>query len=150
MMGAHEQRLLPLFVYGTLKPGEPNHAAYLDGRYVSVQSAVMRDATLFSDGCYPYLVIDSRVLQPGDSVHGTLVVLNSDQYQESLARIDWLEDYKPNSPWSMYDRVVVTVETAEGRVEAWAYVAGPQASTAIRAGRLVYIPGGTWSAHGDR
>ncbi|CAA9358585.1 MAG: hypothetical protein AVDCRST_MAG93-7511, partial [uncultured Chloroflexia bacterium] len=51
-------RQLPFFVYGTLKPGESNYVAYLEGCCVTTRSAIMRNAALFSDGLYPYLMTD--------------------------------------------------------------------------------------------
>jgi gamma-glutamylcyclotransferase (GGCT)/AIG2-like uncharacterized protein YtfP len=140
---------LPFFVYGTLKPGESNYAAYLECHCVATQPAQMRNAALFSDGLYPYLMTDSRAVPLGDIAYGVVVEVAAPYYEETMARLDWLEDYKPNSPWSMYDRVTGIVETGDGPVEVWTYVGGPQSLAAIRAGRLVYIPGGVWSGRGD-
>jgi gamma-glutamylcyclotransferase (GGCT)/AIG2-like uncharacterized protein YtfP len=142
-------RQLPFFVYGTLKPGESNYEAYLEGRCVTTRSAIMRNAAVFSDGQYPYLITDSRAVPPDDIAYGVVIEVAAPYYEETLARLDWLEDYKPNSPWSMYDRVTAIVETADGPVEVWTYVGGPQSLAAIRAGRLVYIPGGVWSGRRD-
>jgi gamma-glutamylcyclotransferase (GGCT)/AIG2-like uncharacterized protein YtfP len=142
---AETVRHLPIFVYGTLKPGESNYAAYLEGCCVATRPATMPHAALFSDGTYPYLMTDSRAVRPEDTAYGVLVEIASEQFAQTLERLDWLEDYKPNSPWSMYERVVGIAYTDDGPVQAWTYVGGPQSLAAIRAGRLVYIPGGTWS-----
>lgn len=142
-------RQLAFFVYGTLKPGESNYAAYLEGRCLATQPARMRNASLFSDGTYPYLMTDSRAVPPDDSVYGVVVEVAPEYYDDTLERLDWLEDYKPDNPWRMYDRITNIAETLDGPVDVWTYVGGPQALAAMRAGRLLYIPGGVWSGRGD-
>ena len=141
-------RRLPLFVYGTLKPGGANYAAYLANRTVQEGPATLQPAALFTDGQYPYLVLDPTLIDPLDQVHGMLVVLHPEHYDETLRRIDWLEDYKPASPWSLYERVSQHVATAEGQIEAWTYVAGPRIVAGIQAGRLRQVDGGVWPATG--
>ncbi len=108
-------------------------------------TAHIHDAALFSDGMYPYLVLDSRAVPPNDTAYGIVVEVRPESYDDVLERLDWLEDYKPNSPWSMYERVTAVAHTDIGPVEVWTYVGGPQSLAAIRAGRLVYIPGGVWT-----
>jgi gamma-glutamylcyclotransferase (GGCT)/AIG2-like uncharacterized protein YtfP len=137
---------LPIFVYGTLKPGESNYDTYLGGRTLAVRRALLPNAAMFTDGAYPYLVADSALLAPLDAVHGALAYVAPEYYVETLQRIDWLEDYKPFSPWSLYIRAEVSVETPDGNVEAWTYVAGPKVLQGIRAGRLIKVAGGFWSS----
>ena len=144
---------LPLFVYGTLKPGEPNYDFYLAGRTIDERPASIEPAALYTErpySLYPYLVLDPAFVEPHDRVYGTLVVLAPEHYEETLRRIDELEDCKPFSPWSLYKCVARCVETAEGPVEAWMYITGPQASAAIRTGRLSRIVGGVWTARRDQ
>ena len=145
---AAEPQQLPLFVYGTLKPGEPNYRAYLAGRTLAEYSAMLRSAALFTDGIYPFLVVEPALVDPLDHVRGTLVVLAPEHYVETLRRIDWLEDYKPYSPWSLYERITTVVEIPDGAAEAWTYAAGARVLASIRAGRLRKLPGGKWSASG--
>ncbi len=142
---------LPLFVYGTLKPGESNYDAYLAGCTLAEHQALLPNAAMFTDGAYPYLVADATLLAPCDAVQGALVYVAPEHYVETLQRIDRLEDYKPLSPWSLYIRTEVSVQTAAGNIEAWTYVAGPKVLQGIRAGRLMKVAGGLWrSACRDR
>lgn len=141
-----ESAYLPLFVYGSLKPGEANYETYLAGRTLLELPAVLRRAALYTAGSYPYVVVDPSVVRVEDEVRGVLVTLGPEQYVETLGRIDWLEDYKPLSPWSLYLRTSWGVETEQGPAEAWMYVAGPRVVDGIRAGRLKKIAGGVWTS----
>lgn len=109
---------LPLFVYGTLRPGEKNHRRYLQGRIVRSCPAVVRGRLFFVlDGGYPYL-------QPGDStVKGDLVFLQPASRQATMAEIDRLEEYDPgNERGSVYLRRRTRARTADGAMHtAWVY-----------------------------
>jgi gamma-glutamylcyclotransferase (GGCT)/AIG2-like uncharacterized protein YtfP len=48
--------VLPIFVYGTLRPGEPNHGLLLRGRTVAEEPARMRGMALYDGPGYPYAV----------------------------------------------------------------------------------------------
>lgn len=135
---------MPLFVYGTLKPGEANYPRYLAGRSSAVRPASVSGAGLFTEGQYPYLLIDPDTLHASEHVYGALITIRSEVYYQTLIQIDQLEDYNPGNPWSLYERVVHRVQTDAGLVEAWVYVAGSAARTAIKTGRLVKIAGGIW------
>ena len=141
-------RYLPLFVYGTLKPGGTNYRAYLAGRTLAERCAVLRPAALFTDGQYPYLVTDPALIEPHDQAHGILVEVAPLRYGETLRRVDWLEDFKPRSPWSLYLRVSRVVELAGETAEAWTYEAGAWVAASMRSGRLRKIPGGVWNVSG--
>ncbi len=136
--------MLPLFVYGTLKPGKSNYASFLAGRTVAEQPASLAGAALFTHGPYPYLVIDSGLVETYDQVSGTLLTIHPALYCEVLNRIDWLEGYRPGCSSSEYQRLARAVQTIQGPVEAWLYVAGPPVLVAIRRGVLVKIVGGVW------
>lgn len=143
-------RYLPLFVYGTLKPGGANYRNYLAGCTLVEQPAILRRAALFTDGRYPYLVTDPALVEPRDQVHGILVEVAPSRYPDTLRRIDWLEDFKPHSPWSLYLRTSTFVELAEGTGEAWLYEAGAWITASVRAGGLRKIPDGVWGTSGAR
>ena len=135
---------LPLFVYGTLKPGGGSYTTYLARRTLTEYGATLQPAALYTDGLYPYLVVDPPGVEPDDRVYGVLVVIREDCFVETLSRLDWYEDYRPISPWSLYLRVRRVVETPAGPAEAWIYVAGPATAAGIEAGRLTKIEAGTW------
>lgn len=105
---------LPLFVFGTLRRGHVNHH-YLDGHYASVIPAILHD--------YQRLHELMIARQPGGSVDGELFHLKADEYDQTMAGCDELEEI----PFGQlvgheYQRKEVTVETANGPVVAWAYV----------------------------
>lgn len=131
---------LPFFVYGTLRPGEPNHDRYLRGRVRSEEPARLTDAALYDGPGYPY-----AVPEPGGVVHGGVVTALPEAYDGLLAVLDELEECVPGDPRSLYDRVTrqVTLD-ADGRtVPAWVYVAAPAVAARLRAhGRR--IEGGDW------
>ena len=113
----------PFFLYGTLLPGERNHPL-LDGRTRSWTPAELPGALLF-DGPgrpypYPYALLDPA---GGGTVHGEVAEVVPERYDEVLADLDLLEGYVPQGPPDCYERVLLTVRTADGPVEAWAYLA---------------------------
>ncbi|SBT88389.1 Uncharacterized conserved protein YtfP, gamma-glutamylcyclotransferase (GGCT)/AIG2-like family [Streptomyces sp. DI166] len=132
---------LPFFVYGTLRPGQSNHAAFLHGRVLTEEPAVLPDALLYDGPGYPYVVEE-----PGPSVHGELVTARPDEYGALLAVLDRLEEYRPGDPRNLYERVERDVVLCGARrVRAWVYVAAPRIAARLRKeGRL--IEGGDWRA----
>lgn len=133
---------LPFFVYGTLRPGEPNHDRYLRGRIRSERPARLADAVLYDGPGYPY-----AVAEPGGVVQGELVTALPGTYDELIAALDELEECVPGDPRSLYERVARRVTLhADGTAElAWVYLAGPIVAARLRAhGRL--IEGGDWRA----
>ncbi|MEU6380396.1 gamma-glutamylcyclotransferase family protein [Streptomyces sp. NPDC046909] len=135
---------LPFFVYGTLRPGEPNHDAFLRGRTSTEEPARLDGAALYDGPGYPY-----AVEAPGAGpVHGELVTALPDAYDALLAALDRLEDYAPGDPRNLYERVRRDVaRQPDGTlVPAWVYLAAPTVATELRThGRL--IRGGDWLLH---
>ncbi|MEU8988695.1 gamma-glutamylcyclotransferase family protein [Streptomyces sp. NPDC048558] len=134
---------LPFFVYGTLRPGEPNHDAFLRGRTLTEEPARLAGAVLYDGPGYPY-----AVEAPGGSgtVHGDLVTARPEDYHALLAALDHLEEYAPNDPHSLYERVARQVlrDTDATAVRAWVYVAAPPVAARLRArGRLIET--GDWT-----
>ncbi|MDN3020382.1 gamma-glutamylcyclotransferase family protein [Streptomyces sp. S.PB5] len=130
---------LPFFVYGTLRPGEVNHDAFLRGRTSSEVPGRLDNAVLYDGPGYPYAVED-----PG-TVHGELVTALPDAYDDLLVALDRLEDYAPGDPRNLYERVERdVVRTADGTsVRAWVYLAAPAVATGLRVcGKL--IESGDW------
>ncbi|MFJ5259597.1 gamma-glutamylcyclotransferase family protein [Streptomyces sp. NPDC088387] len=135
---------LPFFVYGTLRPGEPNHDAFLRGRTRSEEPARLTGAILYDGPGYPYAVAD-----PGGVVAGELVTPLPDQYDQLLLELDELEECVPGDPRSLYDRVRrEVVRDRDGTpVPAWVYLAGPAVAAGLRTrGKL--IEGGDWRGRG--
>ncbi|AWW39709.1 MULTISPECIES: gamma-glutamylcyclotransferase family protein [Streptomyces] len=131
---------LPFFVYGTLRPGEPNHGLFLSGRTRTEEPGRLTGAVLYDGPGYPY-----AVEEPGGAVRGDLVTARTRDYDELLAALDRLEEYVPGDPRSLYERVErEVVREADGAaVRAWVYVAAPAVAARLRA-RGRRIEGGDW------
>ncbi|KUN91636.1 gamma-glutamylcyclotransferase family protein [Streptomyces caeruleatus] len=134
---------LPFFVYGTLRPGEPNHDHFLRGRTLTEEPARLVGAVLYDGPGYPYAVEER-----GDrgTVHGELVTARAEEYPALLAALDRLEEFAPGDPRNLYERVAREVLRASDgtAVQAWVYVAAPSVAARLRAdGRL--IAGGDWA-----
>jgi gamma-glutamylcyclotransferase (GGCT)/AIG2-like uncharacterized protein YtfP len=135
----------PFFVYGTLKPGEPNYARFLNGRTAGEGPASFAGA-LYTHGPYPYLVTEADLAAPDERVSGAVISVADADYPAILAQLDSLEGYSEGGTDNMYERLLVTVEAADGPRAAWLYVAGADALAQIRAGELRKVPGGNWQS----
>ena len=133
---------LPFFVYGTLRPGEVNHALFLRGRTASEEPARLPDTALYDGPGYPFAVD-----RPGSSVAGELVTAAPGGYPELLAALDLLEEYGgPGRPGNVYDRTSREALRPDGtRVRAWVYLASPLLARDLRRSGTE-IPGGDWLA----
>lgn len=104
---------LPLFAFGTLRRGEPNHH-YLAGRYGRALAARLPDYAIVGA-----LMIDDS---PGAIVPGELFFPLPGCYDAVLADCDALEGVTPRqSRYAVYERRRVRVLTAIGAFDAWAY-----------------------------
>ncbi|MGW0880611.1 gamma-glutamylcyclotransferase family protein [Streptomyces sp. NPDC002671] len=136
---------LPFFVYGTLRPGEPNHDAFLRGRTESERPGRLPDAVLYGGPGYPY-----AVPEPGGAVAGDLITPLPAEYERLLAELDRLEEYAPGDPRSLYERHARDVLTADGTpVRAWVYLAAPAVAARLRV-RGARIESGDWRTRGRR
>jgi gamma-glutamylcyclotransferase (GGCT)/AIG2-like uncharacterized protein YtfP len=109
---------LPVFVYGTLRPGQKNYTTFLAGRTLRETPAVIKGRLFYvEDGGYPYL------LPGGGTVRGDLIELRSETYQDTLRALDELEEYDPcNEAPSVYLRRRARVTAEDGReTVAWVY-----------------------------
>ena len=132
------QPTLPLFCYGTLLPGQPNH--YLWAGAIRGQApARLPGCVLYDLGEYPML------LEQGDRpVTGLVVEIEAGQYQRVMAVLDELEGYDPQTPEaSIYTRERRQAVLANGEsVPAWVYVGNPRF-----VGQAVPISHGDWVRH---
>ncbi|MGW0391710.1 gamma-glutamylcyclotransferase family protein [Streptomyces sp. NPDC003042] len=136
--------LLPIFVYGTLRPGEVNHDLFLRGRTAAEEPARLPGAALYEGPGYPY-----AVERPGAVVAGELIAPVPGAYGELLAALDLLEGYEgPGRPGNLYDRVARETLRPDGTpVRAWVYLAAaPLAQRLTRSG--TEIPSGDWLHRG--
>lgn len=146
VLGA-DNRQLPFFVYGTLKPGGSNFNRLIIPTAITNQTpATLEGASLYTDGTYPYITLAPNTIVAGE-VKGFLLRFSEVHYKEHLSKIDDLEQYSIDWPTQncWYLRKVVSVRiTTDELVEAWVYVAGPTIAAAIEAGKLTRIPDGNW------
>lgn len=116
---ASAPKYLPVFVYGTLRPGERNFSDFLAGRTERIVRAAAEGLLflhLTDEYRYPCLVRG-----PGEVV-GELVYLKREVYEETLERLDALEDYCAETDRGLYLRREASVRTASGETEpAWVY-----------------------------
>lgn len=136
----------PLFVYGTLRPGNDNYPSYFAGRVQHEERATLTGAALYTEGVYPYLTIEPGLCQPFERVIGTLVYPAPEHYAAVLRDVDELEDYVAGRSTNWYERVVQRVDTAHGRVEAYVYVAGAQVIEMINNGQMMRVQSEEWHA----
>lgn len=134
-------RVLPFFVYGTLRAGEPNHGIVRRHLILSEGGSV-GDYALYDNLFFPYAVASE-----GNTVIGDILHVGSDDYLTVLAALDLLEGVEVGH----YVRNVVTVLTEnDEEVQCWMYTAGPAVYAEIMQGRFDLIEGGDWIKHYEK
>jgi gamma-glutamylcyclotransferase (GGCT)/AIG2-like uncharacterized protein YtfP len=136
-----------LFVYGTLRLGQPNHARLLGGAVAWHRPAVLPGHQLLVAGL-PFVA----EADDGGQVVGDLLGLAADRCQAVLRTVDRFEGYRPADPaGSLYVRVErpVAYRGEDGRTvatTAWVYQAGALVRRGLGAANRV--AGGDWLAKG--
>ena len=152
--------MLAMFVYGTLKRGEPNHKRFCSGALRVEEGAVRGELYDLPHFGYPEVIVPEesvRAFGTDDPVRdaelqerlacwrpfileGPLVfgeIIYFDDARSRLPAIDRLEGFDPADASSHYRRVLLPVEPEEGRaLLAWAYVVREPSGT--------YLPDGRW------
>lgn len=136
------QEQLPVFVYGTLRPGQRLHRLLADAT-TNAERAVLPGHQLYGVGmAFPYV---TPATAPGRQVVGDLLDLDPDAYPQVLARLDQVEGYHPDHEGqSHYLRRQVAVQVAGQSRSAWVYLAGPGAAECLTDDLL--SPSGDWLA----
>ena len=132
-------RTLPFFVYGTLRPTQPNHHLLVDD-LVTSEPAAVEDVQLHDASAFPYA---TRAL--GRRVIGDLIDVDNRRYTRVLENLDRLEGFDADDPeGSHYVRVRCTaVLLADGQPRpAWIYLAGPLVDLTL----YPRHPTGDWTA----
>lgn len=126
------EQALPIFVFGTLRPGNGNSARWrglaedaFDGK------AILRDHRLVTNGAFPYCLPCT-----GEATTGTLIVPNIRDYPECLSNMDMLEGVPHH-----YDRKPCMVETPNAIIMAWYYLPNDWRGYE----RLDSVPNNDWS-----
>lgn len=139
-----KSKYLPLFAYGTLRPGCGNYRSFLADHVIDAQDATLRGYALFTHGAFPYAVTEG-----GATVTGSLLTINRASYVEAFGALDQLEGYRPEDPeYSHYVRVARVVEVPfEGfptePALAWIYEAGPTVDVST----MHLVAEGDWLAY---
>lgn len=111
--------MTPVFVYGTLLPGERGWRWYLGHVAESWTPGHLRDHALYGrTRPYPF-----AVPEPGRAVVGAVVWPVPSIVEEVLARLDEYEGVFQDPP--LYVRSRVPVDVGGSTEEAWVWVAGP-------------------------
>lgn len=132
-------RRRPVFVYGTLRPGQPHWEAFLAAAAERVMPGRLTGVELLDCGHYP-----AGVERPGSAgVVGEAVWVRPGMWRATLAGLDHLEGYDPSDGDRLYDRVIRSIDTVDGPVDCWVYLAG---RVLARSGRPI-VPGGDWVAY---
>ncbi|PSO50875.1 MAG: hypothetical protein BRC31_07070 [Actinobacteria bacterium QS_5_72_10] len=133
-------RARPVFIYGTLRPGEANHHLVADAACTA--PAWLADHALHGHGLvFPYITA-----QPGAWVRGDVVWPAEGSQGELLTRLDQLEGFVATGhPANHYDRVARPCRLDTGQqVDAWVYLAGPDARARLATGPDRTIASGDW------
>ena len=132
------QKLIRVFVYGTLKPGECNYQRYCAANVVEEKCAIALGQLFSLPFGYP-------AMTPGSSpVRGFLLSFADAQI---LPQLDWLEDYDPQRPLSENEYYRQQIEVYDQSLaplgNAWAYFMTP-AQVNLFGG--VPLTNGIWSS----
>lgn len=134
----------PLFVYGTLKKGFRYFETYC-AQSMSIEPAWCWGRLYDLDAGYPALEIPEWFVQARgtasyqldaqhkgkllnfdpprgdwDMVQGELMYFKHPQ--EDIPPIDRLEEFDPLAKYNLYERVLITIKTQDGLVNAWTYI----------------------------
>src|SRR5258707_11518221 len=107
---ADADEYLPIFVYGTLRPGQENYDRFVLGKTAREVAAMLPDHAMFVLDRYPCITEDTGA---GD-VSGDTLILLPELFPAVLAALDRLEGYTPGDASSPYLRVRRRVRTGEG------------------------------------
>lgn len=108
---------LPLFVYGTLRPGASQHKIIQP--YIApngIQSALLKGYQMYSFGAYPALIPSTanRV-----TIQGELLQIRLDRYEECFQCID---QYERNG-WAFERIMDYVIPSQRTLLPAWVYIA---------------------------
>lgn len=113
-----ENKQMPVFVYGTLKYGFHNFSRILKGKVARINKAVVSGCEIYAVANFP------GVIKGEGQVHGELMYIQPELFEETLKELDRLEGYRPGTQsFCMYLRETTTVITDKGEsIEALIYI----------------------------
>lgn len=112
----------PFLVYGTLRPGEPNHRRlHLAWRTEHVGTAVVPGIVMYDGGAFPYAVYTGAA---NDAITVDILRARDGHYDDLLADVDHLEGYHCVGGENHYERSGEVARFADGRqFLGWLYLA---------------------------
>ena len=129
-------KLLKVFVYGSLKPGEINYNHYCSGKVIESQKAQIQGQLFDLSLGYP------AAIEAKGTVEGFLLTFES---VSILASLDELEDYQPDRSLeeNEYYRKLIPIYDSlnEFLTEAWTYFMTP---TKVKQLGGIPLPSGCW------
>lgn len=130
-----KEKQLPFFAYGTLMPKQANYFIW-EPFVIGAQPAQFLQATLHNLGDFPMLREGGEGI-----VHGFMVDINPAIYEQCLADLDYLENYRPDDlENSLYHRVERHIQRVDGQKQAaWVYVGNPAVVS-----HYPIVPTGNW------
>ena len=132
---------LPVLVYGTLRPGGSNYGGFLQGLTTAEQNVQLEGFIMYGESGCPFLDRGDRV------VTATLVHLEENHYQETLAHLDLLEGYRgPGDDENSYERILHTFTLDGVKTQAWVYVMSDSLKVYVL-GSTPVLESGDWIAH---
>lgn len=133
-------KLLHVFVYGTLKPGECNYDRYCAANIVKAQEALVYGQLFDLPFGYPAMTVGEA------PVYG-FVLLFADQ--ATLTQLDELEDYDPHRPVDQNEYVRTEIETfsldRHPLGSAWVYLMSLERA---KSSNGILLPKGYWTGNG--
>lgn len=130
-----------IFVYGTLKRGQVNHAV-IAPYIVLLEPATISGSLFHLPQGYPMLLCSGM-----GTVIGELIGVTDEQAPKVLAVLDALEDYYgAGHPDNEYERIRVKVDqrTGESR-EAWSYCCPTEKTGALQSEARI-VASGCWQS----
>src|SRR5258706_16482561 len=111
---ADADEYLPIFVYGTLRPGQENYDRFVLGKTAREVAAMLPDHAMFVLDGYPCITADANRGAVIGAVIGDVLYLLPELFPAVLAALDQLEGYMPGDASSPYLRVRRRVRQGEG------------------------------------
>lgn len=111
---------MPVFVYGTLRPGCGNYSWALEGKTVQEQEGFLPGTSMYSNGGFPYVIEDG-----GEGVVGTLIDIDPNALNDTMSQLDMLEGMSHGLEDDMnhYNRYQRFIQIADKYfVKAWVYM----------------------------
>lgn len=129
--------LLPIFVYGTLKPGEANYQRYCAEKVVDAKIAIALGKLFALPMGYPAMTLGDR------PVHGYLLSFTDPRV---LSQLDYLEDYQPTRTGeaNLYNWQQIETYDQQGCLLGWAWVYLMTEEFVCQLGGIL-LPDGWWS-----